>query len=351
VQEHAGLMRWLGMACVIAVAAYGVGIRRHPSSPGIAFTLSQATIPANGLASARLELRSLDHRPLKGLQLETSDVHRLRVEAVNVDGDHATAVLRSGVMPGSVGIEARLNDSAEAHAAIETILDDGDSAGDGTPDFLRLSDEADRQAFRRWFVFVAEAQFFAGPDLSPEVKDCAGLLRFAYREAARDHDGRWALKLHLPPIAADVPSIRQYSFPFTPLGASLFRVHAGRFRASDLGDDTFAEYADANTLRRYNTHFISRDLAMARPGDLLFFRQFGQDSPYHTMIFMGRSHFEDGPDAYVVYHTGPTRETAGEVRRSSIHDLLRHPDTRWHPAPENPAFLGVYRWNILRGAN
>jgi uncharacterized protein YfaT (DUF1175 family) len=351
VQGHAGVMRWLGMACVIAVAAYGVGTRRHPSSPRISFALSQVTIPANGLASARLELRSLDHRTLKGLQLATSDVHRLHVEAINVEGDHATALLRSGVMPGRVGVDARLNGSVEAHAEIETLLDDGDSTGDGTPDFLRLSGEADRQAFRRWFVFVAEAQFFAGPDLSPEVKDCAGLLRFAYREAARDHDGRWARTLHLPPIAADVPSVRQYNFPFTPLGASLFRVHAGRFRASDLEDGAFAEYADANTLRRYNAYFISRDLAMAKPGDLLFFRQFGQDSPYHAMIFVGRSQFEDGPDAYVVYHTGPIRETAGEIRRPSIHDLLRHPDTRWHPASENPAFLGVYRWNILRGAN
>jgi hypothetical protein len=30
-------------------------------------------------------------------------------------------------------------------------------------------------------------------------------------------------------------------------------------------------------------------------------------------------------------------------------ELLDHPDARWRPINSNPNFLGVYRWNILRG--
>ena len=35
-----------------------------------------------------------------------------------------------------------------------------DSFQDGTPDFLRLDDDADRRAFRRWFTYLAEARYF-----------------------------------------------------------------------------------------------------------------------------------------------------------------------------------------------
>jgi uncharacterized protein len=49
-----------------------------------------------------------------------------------------------------------------------------------------------------------------------------------------------------------------------------------------------------------------------------------------------------------VYHTGPIDGHAGEIRRVSVADLLRHPQARWWPVPQNPSFQGVYRWNILR---
>jgi hypothetical protein len=51
----------------------------------------------------------------------------------------------------------------------------------------------------------------------------------------------------------------------------------------------------------------------------------------------------------VVYHTGPDRGSLGEIRRVTMAELLDHPDARWRPINSNPNFLGVYRWNILRG--
>jgi uncharacterized protein YfaT (DUF1175 family) len=31
-----------------------------------------------------------------------------------------------------------------------------------------------------------------------------------------------------------------------------------------------------------------------------------------------------------------------------LEDLLRFPEPEWRPLAENPNFLGVFRWNILR---
>ncbi|MEK7407620.1 MAG: DUF1175 family protein [Acidobacteriota bacterium] len=223
-----------------------------------------------------------------------------------------------------------------------------DFAGDGTPDFLRLDDEADRRAFTRWFTFLAEAQFFARPeDLPREIGDCAALVRFAYREALREHDGAWASALNLP-AAPPGPGVRKYRYPFTPLGPRLFRIAPGPFTPLDLANGAFAEYADALTLVRRNCHFVSRDVRRANPGDLLFYRQLEHDLPNHVMIFLGPSPLDPGPADFVVYHTGPAGKTRGEIRRPSLEELQRHPEPRWRPAAGNQNFAGVFRWNILR---
>ena len=53
----------------------------------------------------------------------------------------------------------------------------GDRFGDGTPDFLRLTDPADQAAFRRWFTLIAEYQAIRPPaEVPPEITDCASLL-------------------------------------------------------------------------------------------------------------------------------------------------------------------------------
>ena len=97
------------------------------------------------------------------------------------------------------------------------------------------------------------------------------------------------------------------------------------------------------------TPTLGRDLARARPGDLLFFRQADGHTTYHAMIFLGASQIEHGPEQFLVYHTGPQGKDAGEIRRLTVAELMNFPDARWRPVASNPAFLGVYRWNILRG--
>jgi len=231
-----------------------------------------------------------------------------------------------------------------------------DRFSDGTPDFLRLDSPQDQDTFRRWFVLVAEFQALRPASEVPrEINDCAALLRYSYRNALRTHDAGWFKESEITPPSA-LPSLEKYRYPHTPLGASLFRVKPGAFNADDLNDGTFAEFADAKTLKDFNMHFLSRDISAARPGDLLFFRQLEQDSPFHSMIFIGRSPWlgESSPadsGDVVVYHTGPIGSAPGEMRRLSVAELLQHPSPRWRPVPGNSNFLGVFRWNILRGAN
>jgi uncharacterized protein YfaT (DUF1175 family) len=234
----------------------------------------------------------------------------------------------------------------------------GDSFGDGTPDFLRLTDPADREVFRRWFTLIADYQAVRPKNEIPrEISDCAGLLRYAYREALKRHNDSWFLATGIE-IQAPPGEIRAWHYPETPLKTELFRVATGPFDAADVDNGSFAQFADAKTLVERNAFFFSRDSRQAQPGDLLFFRQFGQTSPWHSMIVT-----RIGAEPGVVYHTGPDRGLPGEpphgqgpvrggpgeIRRVTLAELLDHPDPRWRPISANPNFLGVYRWNILRG--
>jgi hypothetical protein len=197
---------------------------------------------------------------------------------------------------------------------------------------VRLPDESDREAFRAWFTFLADAQFYRP---TADVADCAGLVRHAAREALKAHTPEWH-RLAALPAAAPFPDVRA-----RPLGSDagwpLFDVAPGRY----------AEFADARTIVARNTRAIGRDLASARPGDLLYFRQDTQAVPDHLMVYVGPSRFEAGAHDWVVYHTGPTAGGPGEMRKARLVDLARHPAPRWRPLPHNPAFIGVFRLDWL----
>jgi hypothetical protein len=223
-----------------------------------------------------------------------------------------------------------------------------DRFADGTPDFLRLTDLADQAAFRQWFTTIADFQAVRPrANVPAEITDCASLLRYSYREALKRHDDTWFISTGTE-VAALPGEIRAWRYPETPLGAGLFRVRPGSFEPADATNGAFAQFADAKTLVERNAYFVSRDLNQAQPGDLLFYRQFGQSSPWHSMIVTRIA----GQSA-VVYDTGPIDHTAhgksGELRRVLLAELIDHPQPQWRPVPGNPNFLGVYRWNILRG--
>lgn len=259
---------------------------------------------------------------------------------------------------GHLGDHARPHTTVPASRSIVQPVSWSDSFADGTPDFLRLADPADQSAFRQWFTLIAGYQAIRPKaDVPAEIADCAGLLRYAYREALKRHDDAWFLATGIEVLALP-GEIRAWHYPDTPLGANLFRVRPGPFEQADLASGAFAQFADAKTLVELNSSLVTRDVHQARPGDLLFFHQFGRSSPWHSMIVLENS--------AVVYHTGPDASgpsparagrhsvgrheaNPGQIRLVSIADLLDHPQPQWRPTPANPNFLGVYRWNILRG--
>ena len=134
-----------------------------------------------------------------------------------------------------------------------------------------------------------------------------------------------------------------------PLGARIFRADFGSFREEDLRDGKFSEFADARTLKNFNSVFVSRDRAEARPGDLLFFHQpWVQKYPYHVMLLLGRARQAgEGANDWVVYHTGSSPHDAGTIKKVRLAVLDQHPDPRWRPVAGNPNFLGFYRLKIL----
>jgi uncharacterized protein len=323
----------IGFACVVVGVSY--------SRQRLTIEPQQVRLPADGREHEAFRI-------LGGHVTEdTGQGPGLRL----LESGHSVAgLLQAPVSPGQAQVRLRWR-YRSINVPVTFVFDPSDSFGDGTPDFLRLHSAQDRQAFRAWFTTIAEAQANQDARLPREIEDCAALLRYAYREALHAHDAGW---LNSHGLQSTAPSIVQYAYPQTPLGANLFRVRPGPFLSTDISNGSFAQFADAQTLMRRNTYLVGRDLGLARPGDLIFYRQLDQDSPYdvpgatryhspfHSMILCG----EKG--SWVVYHTGPNHHSRGEMRRLLVEDLLHHPDARWRPLKANANFLGVYRWNILR---
>ena len=229
-----------------------------------------------------------------------------------------------------------------AHASL-------DSDNDGLPDAAELQSFMDRENFRKWFTLIAESQFYHLNDQwNAEQRDCAGLVRFAWREALRRHDRGWFQKMG-PGYQAVAPDVGKYTLEQGPLGEKLFRTSFGVYKDGDLSTGAFSDFADARTLKNYNVKFISRDRHNAEPGDLLFFYQpWVQKFPYHVMIFLGPAKLSnEQANDWVVYHTGASPTDEGTVKKVELSVLDHHPNKRWRPVESNPNFLGFYRLKIL----
>jgi uncharacterized protein YfaT (DUF1175 family) len=224
-----------------------------------------------------------------------------------------------------------------------------DSDNDGIPDGAELQTFMDRENFRRWFTFIAEQQFYhLSEQWNAEQRDCAGLVRFAWRESLRHHDRPWLQKMG-PAYTPIAPDVARYTLEQGQLGEKLFRTAFGGYKDGELTNGTFSEFADARTLKSFNTIFISRDRHQAQPGDLLFFYQpWVQKFPYHVMIFLGGANVgENQATDWVVYHTGSSPTDDGTVKKVELSVLDHHPNKRWRPVESNPNFLGFYRLKIL----
>jgi uncharacterized protein YfaT (DUF1175 family) len=198
-----------------------------------------------------------------------------------------------------------------------------------------LAEEGDREAFRTWFVAILEQQVEApSPAWEPAQRDCAGLLRFAFREALAAHTPAWRDRV---------------AFSAGPPGQDPSPAFAMAWREGFPTPEGLRPFAKGAFLRRLSCASLGRDLQLAKPGDLLFFARGGARSqPDHAMAFV-RPDVDGMP--MLIYHTGPegtgASRQSGEIRRVRLEDLLHHPDPDFRPLLENPAFLGLYRWHVL----
>ena len=190
-----GVPRWLAVLAVVAIVVMVCAFTLHRALTPAAMLIhaSQATLPADGFASTEIHDPFL-HRPRSS---RTSRRNRRAHTAPSWTPSPSTATpptvsVRAGVLPGETKIQITAPGFASQQVTLHTTLDVSDSVGDGTPDFLRLHDPADRAAFRRWFTLLAEAQYYRNHSSLGEIDDCAALLRYAYREALRQHDSAWA---------------------------------------------------------------------------------------------------------------------------------------------------------------
>jgi len=323
---------------LLAIAVVGVGILLFLAGCGVKVEPRAISLAADGREHRAAVLHG---HPWSGVDTQEAQViGDLSGTRLQQSGRKVELWIRTPVQPGKYPLRVRYGGQTSTLLIHAEPDNQGDAAGDGLPDWMPLHDAQDRQAFRAWFTELAE-RGAASDKLPPEIIDCASLLRYAYREALVRHDDKWYAQFaaeQMPPLE----SVQQWSYPHTPLGAGLFRTRRGEYSPGQAGDGTFSQFADAKTLMTANAFLVSRKIGDGRPGDLIFYRQLEQNSEYHSMILTG----ERGE--WVVYHTGPIGTGKGEMRRMLVADLLRHPDARWRPEPENSNFLGVYRWNILR---
>jgi uncharacterized protein YfaT (DUF1175 family) len=265
-----------------------------------------------------------------------------RLRRPKIEGAPASAKQKSEVK----GQRSAFDSSTSTSSRAELI----DSDNDGIPDVAELRTYQDRDSFRRWFTSIAEIQFYQlSGQWNAEQRDCAGLARFAMREALRRHDRIWFQKMG-PGYETVASDVGEFNLDNNPLGEKIFRTDFGAFHDSDLRNGRFSEFADGRSLKNFNSFFVTRDRHEAQPGDLLFFYQpWVQKFPYHVMIFLGPARVApNGAQDWVVYHTGSSPIDKGTVKKVQLSVLDRHPDPRWRPLESNKNFLGFYRLKILQ---
>jgi hypothetical protein len=170
--------------------------------------------------------------------------------------------------------------------------------------------EALETLLRREVAQVALAQVRRmDPAWHPEQRDCAGLVRFAFRGAYH--------RFHRERLA-------------TPLWRD------------DKGQP--ADFADAETLLTHSFVPLGRDEATReslRTGDLMAFRQERDSGPVFHLMLVVRPEDKAHAPTRVVYHPG---DKGAAVRTGVLQSLVTEAPLEWRPVPRNTAFLGFFRF-------
>jgi Protein of unknown function (DUF1175) len=175
-------------------------------------------LPAESIADGHTPI--VVHATIQGRSLRREGLNvtfvegrnRASIESTELSNGSLEVQIRPDILAGNIVVELSAPGFVTSRAQFKTSVLTSDAASDGTPDFLRL-DPDDDNAFRKWFTFLAESQYYRPAlRLSKEIIDCAALIRFAYREALRTHDARWATDLDLDE-AVSFPAVQKYQYP------------------------------------------------------------------------------------------------------------------------------------------
>jgi hypothetical protein len=347
---------------MIIIIALVILVKQYLSSSyeTLHLTIEPATISADGssIAIGKIVLADDDGNKSRWAEatlfLRVEDERIARVigkERRETEDGELSVDIQSTLLHGATMLMVKDESGNTAEGEIQTTPVYSDSDGDGFPDVVELNSEEDRWRFREGFVRIAEAQLDSFSAVwNPEERDCAGLLRFAYREALKDHDAAWMEKIGFQRIIK-LPTVEKYEYPDVPiLGTRIFRTNEGEFYREDLQDTTFSAFAKGQYLKEYNAIFMGKTPRSLLSGDLLFFLHYDDpEMPFHAMIFLGDDNNvpEKNNDDWLIYHTGPVGDTNGKMKKLRLSTLNKHPDESWHAVKENPYFLGFYRWKIL----
>lgn len=319
-------------------AGYGPYLYVHPAPPVGVFRIDTNYWPGGAVQHT---LANLDIILDEGLPTETRRRVQKPLARPGETQTLAYVVIQGNRRPAKIyvpGQDAERDMPAEVREYIKhEPRREGENEETGDLGYLQPQDaDALRQVVTDLALLQARKP---SPLWEPKQRDCAGLIRFAYRTALEPRDAVRTAKLGVP-AKLKLPPLSEQARKALPDYPQIWQTGVNN------GQPRYGHFADAETLIAYNFRLKSRDLAAARSGDLLVYQKpLINDEPYHLMLFAAGH-----PENLAVYHNGARGDEA-QVRVVRVAELLESPDPVWIPRPENPYFLGVYEWNLLAPHN
>ena len=184
----------------------------------------------------------------------------------------------------------------------------GASGADSTSSHQFRESRADRVGFARHRLL--ETALKQSVEMSgywdPAQRDCAGLVRFLYRQAVLGPVEMWFDRTHQ--LRAFVSASELVAFNFKKISE---KVEPAKMETGDL-------------LVYYRPE--------RRPAD-----------SWHVMVVL-KPPSGVRQEWLAIYHNG-VQGPGGQVRVVSLKDLSSTVHSEWRPTSENLSFKGVYRWN------
>ncbi len=308
---------------------YGPYLYVHPAPPVGVFRVDVNYWPGEAVQHT---LANLDIITNEGLPSESRKRVRKPLARPGETQTFAYIVFRGNGQVPSIFIPGQ-DPESDMPEEVRAYKKQGEPKLEGDFAYLSAVDEkALRDSVTRLALLQAKK---TSPLWEDKQRDCAGLVRFAYSRALQNPTPAEKRKmgipdaLHLPPVSAFAKRVFPDHSRIWQVG---FEATAPRYGA----------FADAETLIGFNFHKKTRDVTLARDGDLLVYQKgFEESVPYHLMIYV-----QNRPENLAVYHNGASGQEA-QVRVVRLQDLMTSPDPVWIPGADNPYFLGVYEWNRI----